>query len=425
LEWARRKKFDIMTIQEAHIMKEDINMWKDVWKGNILYSSGSNNSRGVAILIRENLEHEVIAEKNDNNGRWQIAKIKMKGTTITIANYYGPNDDNPSHLEDMINEIHKIEPEKLIVTGDYNLVMNIDIDKKGGLPRTNFKCQKLLKSWMEELELSDIWRIKNPEKRVYTWVSKTNVKVMSRLDFILMSDSLQTSHIDSNIIPGYMSDHACTTLTIKVPNGERGKGFWKYNSKLSTHKVLKEQIRETIKTTIEENQETDDCLMWDLLKCKIRGTCISFAAKLNKEKKDKLNSIEKDIQQLEEKRQTFISTKNEIEQIRIEDRLNMKLAERDILITDKVEGDAIRCRVSWHEEGHKASKMFLNLEKSRGEAKTIRKLKTPEGKIISGTKEILKMEEEFYRKIYKSQREKTDHHSIEKYTKAREKKLIT
>jgi exonuclease III len=409
LEWAKRKNFDIMTIQEAHIEEKCINDWRDVWKGNILYSCGTNKSKGVAILIKENLEHEVMHEEKDKEGRWIVATLKMKGVLFTIANYYGPNDDDPKHLNNMLEEINKIEPGKLIIAGDFNLVLNIHLDKKGGLPRTHFKCQKALKNWMEEEGVSDIWRLKNPDKRKYTWISNTKEKIMSRLDFILISDSLQPTYTDSDIVPGYMSDHACTTLTLKIPNEERGKGFWKYNSKLSEIPELKDQIRETIKQTIEENEGTDDCLLWDLLKCKIRGTCIGLASKRNKEKKERMNRLEKDLQTLEESLQNAIMNNKETNNL--ENQIFIKKTERDNMIKDKVDGDAIRCKIDWHEEGHMASKMFLNLEKSKGEAKTIRKIKDNDGKIITGTENILRKEEEFYREIYKSKKKKLDHQS--------------
>jgi exonuclease III len=413
IEWAKRKNFDLMTMQEAHIEEQDLDNWRDVWKGGIIYSCGTNNSKGVVILIRENLEHEIIEEIADKEGRWIIATIQLKGVILTIANFYGPNDDDPSHLEKMIEELYRIKPSKLVVTGDFNLVLNINIDKQGGLPRTNFKSQKILKEWMEEDEITDIWRIKNPDKRIYTWISKTQHKVMSRLDFILISDTLQTNYLESNIVPGYMSDHACTTLTLRVPDGERGKGFWKYNSQLSSYPELKQQIEEVIEKTIEENQGIDDCLLWDLMKCKIRGVCIGLAAQKNRKKKEELWKIEKNIKVLEEEIQGYIQEGKEERMIETQHILEQYKTDRDKIISDKVEGDAIRCKISWHEEGHKASKMFLNLEKTKGESKTIRTLKDNNGKTVTGVKNILKLEEDFYKNIYKSKTGKQDHQTRE------------
>ena len=69
LNWARRKNFVVMTIQESHMEDKDLTGWKDQWDGSIYYSSGSNNSRGVTTLIRKHLEHTVIKDYTDDQGR--------------------------------------------------------------------------------------------------------------------------------------------------------------------------------------------------------------------------------------------------------------------------------------------------------------------------------------------------------------------
>jgi exonuclease III len=53
-----KKRLDVMTIQEAHIEEKDLSDWKDIWKGSILYSCGTNDSRGVVTFINETTEHD-------------------------------------------------------------------------------------------------------------------------------------------------------------------------------------------------------------------------------------------------------------------------------------------------------------------------------------------------------------------------------
>jgi exonuclease III len=408
-KWALKKQPDILTIQEAHIEESDINKWTDLWKGSISYSCGSNNSKGVATLINPNTDHKILKEEKDKEGRWVVINLDIKGENLTIANYYGPNLDDTHHMEEMLNKINEWGTDNLILTGDFNLVQNITMDKKGGLPKTNFKCQKTLLNWMESNSITDIWRIKNPDKRRYTWISNTTPKIMCRLDFHLMSDTMHNLYSDSDIVPGYMSDHACTTLTLEIKSGDRGKGFWKYNSTLAKDPSLRDQIRTTIADTIADNPDTDDCLLWDLLKCKIRGTCIGLASRKNKEKKEKWKNIEKNIKELEEKIQETPLDKETIMED-LQRKLLQKKNELDNIITEKVQGEILRSKVQWHEEGHKASKMFLNLEKARGESKTIRKLNTGNNCLVTDMKEILKEEENFYHKLYKSKKDQLNHH---------------
>jgi exonuclease III len=307
--WLDRKHYDVVTIQEAHIEEKDLNDWKDVWKGEIIYSCGSNKSKGVAIIINEHTECKLLQKETDDEGRWVIAKLEIKGIELTLGNYYGPNDDNPPSLAAMLNKIDEIGSERNIIAGDFNMVQNVYLDKHGGNLKTNFKCQKEIQSWMEINEISDIWRIKNPNKRKYTWISNTTPKIMTRIDYFLMSDNLQCFYKDTNIVPGYMTDHSCTTLTLEVPDSTRGKGFWKFNSNLAKDPNLKNQIRETIKNTVSDNPNTNDGLLWDVLKCQIRGTCVSYASHKNKESKDHFNQIEKEITKGEEDKQKLIIKK--------------------------------------------------------------------------------------------------------------------
>jgi exonuclease III len=409
--WLDKKHYDIVTIQEAHIEKKDLDEWKDVWKGKILYSCGSNNSRGVVTLISEHTDCEVIKQENDNEGRWIVAHIQLKGLEFIIGNYYGPNDDNPEHLRSMTEKIDEIGIDRIIIAGDFNMVQNIHLDKHGGNLKTNFKCQREIQSWMETNEVSDIWRIKNPTTRKYTWISNTTPKIMTRIDYFLMSDNLQGLYKDTNIIPGYMTDHSCTTLVIELPDTNRGKGLWKFNSTLTKNQTLKNQIRETIKNTVSDNPNTNDGLLWDVLKCQMRGTCISFASHKNKQEKCRFQQIEKEIMKGEEMKQNQIANNINIEEIN--EKLETLSYELNQIIEEKTMGCALRSKVSWYEEGDRSSKLFLNLEKSKGEAKTIRKLKTESGKVVTDLKNILEEQERFYHNLYKKPPQHLNHHSRE------------
>ena len=47
---------------------------------------------------------------------------------MTIISVYGPNRDNPNFYEDLSNRMAKYENDLFIVGGDFNLIMNPDID---------------------------------------------------------------------------------------------------------------------------------------------------------------------------------------------------------------------------------------------------------------------------------------------------------
>ena len=66
---------------------------------------------------------------------------------------------------------------------------------------------------MEENELSDIFRTRYPESRQFTWRCKNPLK-QRRLDYLLISDSLQHEVETINIIPSIQSDHSVLKMKL-------------------------------------------------------------------------------------------------------------------------------------------------------------------------------------------------------------------
>ena len=69
------KRFDIMAIQASHYENSDKEKWEEDWKGKMYSSCGTNNSRGCTTLIAEHLEHELVGEYRDQDGRWMILRL--------------------------------------------------------------------------------------------------------------------------------------------------------------------------------------------------------------------------------------------------------------------------------------------------------------------------------------------------------------
>ena len=73
----------------------------------------------------------------------------------------------------------------------------------------------------------DIWRVRHPKEKRFTWRQKTPV-IQRRLDFWLISDGLQDDVVSVDIKPSIKSDHSAITLLINgVDDSERGPRFWK------------------------------------------------------------------------------------------------------------------------------------------------------------------------------------------------------
>jgi len=409
INWAKRKKFDIMAIQESHFLEDNRTFWEKDWKGKILSSEGKGNKKGVTLLFAEDLNHKLIREFKDKHGRWIILHMEINDITYTIATYYGPNKDHPYHVQTMIRKLKEIDNNNTIVCGDFNFVFNLKLDKLGGRETTNFKCRKIVTDWIEENDMVDIWRLKNPNARRYTWTSNHKPPIKCRLDFFLISRNIAKNYKHSDIVPGYKSDHSCITLIIENKECNRGRGLWKFNSSLLQDNQFKQEIIETINNTAKENKAAEDCLLWDTLKCCIRGKCIGYAINKKKKQNRETELATNTLRELEEEQSYAIrndATEEELDVIK-EEMLEQQ-SRIDKQIEDQTRASAIRSKCDWYEQGDKSSKLFLSLEKSRGDNKVIKSLKSIEGEMLTDMEEILKEEERYYKQLYTSKMKNTE-----------------
>lgn len=115
----------------------------------------------------------------------------------------------------------------------------------------NYKSLNNPKSRLELLRLieilnhKDLFRENNPNLKKYTWRRKTPVK-QARLDFFLISDTLQNMSPMIKIENSYRSDHSPVVLCIKKNEFLKGKGIWKFNDSLLTDKEYIKIVKQIV-----------------------------------------------------------------------------------------------------------------------------------------------------------------------------------
>ena len=78
---------------------------------------------------------------------------------------------------------------------------------------------------------------------------------------------------------GVKTDHSMISLEIKTTENKRGPGFWKFNCSLLQDDNYIKLIKETIQETITDNPNTEPPLLWDTVKCKVRGVSINYSSR--------------------------------------------------------------------------------------------------------------------------------------------------
>ena len=139
----------------------------------------TNKSRGLAILLKNNLNHDLIKTYQDPYGRFLFLEIKVKNSFLTIANIYGTNVDDSDIFRNMFGKLNDNENE-ILVGGDFNVILNNDLDKdNGSLHKSKFARQEIL-NYIKLLNLINSYRKLHPNVKKFTSFQASHL-IASRL----------------------------------------------------------------------------------------------------------------------------------------------------------------------------------------------------------------------------------------------------
>ena len=157
-------------------------------------------------------------------------------------------------LGDFIMRIPQWETKEVIVGGGFNLSLDAELDAKGGRPTLKKRSVAKLISIIERFTLIDIWRVRNQNKRRYTFRQSHQAGYLQRRpDYFFLSNSLQGNIFETDIQVAFCTDHSPITLSLKpINNLPRGRSLWKFNNSLLQNN---EYLRK-MKTAIVETATT-------------------------------------------------------------------------------------------------------------------------------------------------------------------------
>jgi exonuclease III len=187
-----KKGGDIYFLIDTRFSDHVENKIKEEWGSNVIFSSFSSQSRGVAIFFKKNLCVEILNQSTDPSGNMLSVLVNFDDNKILFTALYGPNEDNPEfYKEKLFSLIDQWQPDFAVYGGDWNLVMDQNLDTKNYLHENNKNAKNEVKNKMEYYSLIDVWRELNPTSETYSWIGKsTNPKKFARLDFFLISNAL-------------------------------------------------------------------------------------------------------------------------------------------------------------------------------------------------------------------------------------------
>ena len=397
--WFKGKPKGILFLQETHSQESKIKQWEEDFNCKFICSHGTASSKGAAIVVPNNFSLEVRDISHDDDGRFVILHATVNGEELVLISVYFPTKGfqqaQIQTLNSLKDKITNFENKNIIIGGDFNVALDVNLDKKGGnksgMESRQFR-QELL-AFMEAFGFTDVTRLKNPAKELYTWHSK-HLKISSRLDYFFVSEPLLNRVIKCCIKPSILTDHRLVHLSLQIlPNQTRGPGYWKFNTSLLYNQAYVAKIKKVISNTARNlSNETNKGMVWDLIKMSVRAETIKFCS-LEKRKRDFMEKeLEREIERLTLKYNTLHDEK-------ILDQIETMKTELESINGLKTKGNIIRARAKWAEEGEKNTSFFLSLEKRNSENKNISQLQI-NNTIITEREEIMEEQLKFYKSLY-------------------------
>ena len=248
--------------------------------------------------------------KNDTRGRFVIVEALVQESPVLLINIYAPNKTNEAvdfyeDLRSTLLESDYDQDHKFIIGGDFNVPLSLALDSNGSKTEKKDVVKKI-HDLMLDFNLIDIWRLRNPDKKRFTWKQK-NPFIQRRLDYWLISDEFQDNVDNTDIISAIKTDHAAIFLQIdSIEKQPTGPSYWKLNSSLLDDQKYIELIKDNIPLwLIEFKDVSDKRVLWDLIKYKIRQVSMKYSKTKAKERRNHLSEIEK---KLKERQESFGSS---------------------------------------------------------------------------------------------------------------------
>ena len=403
---------NILCLQDTHLIKSDEHDILTTFPTcKCIIHGCKTNSRGVAIIIKNNFEYSIKNITTDSVGNLLLVDLQLPGFSLRIINIYAPNNDNPQFFDKLSKYIEDSNETYSIICGDFNLTLDPNIDSNNYVNINNPWARSKVLDIVKNLKLSDAFRLIHPTTKRYTWRRRNPVK-QARLDYFLISETFTDLVQNCQIKPGYRSDHSRVDMDIILDTFKQGRGIWKFNCSLLRNPDYLKLINDSIMTIKKEyavpvydleyldsiqdlniNFTITDDIFLETLLLKIRGDTIKFASKLKKEHQTKELHLVAEIEQLE-KVETICATES----------LRLKQEELKQLRECHTRGQMIRSRVQNLFLFEKPTREFCNLEKHNYTEKTIKKITLNDGKVITNQKVILDQIRTFYARLFENKK---------------------
>lgn len=330
----------------------------------------------------------------NRDGRAILLKLNIYGKKCTFINLYLPNQNQLKTGSQLISELMEKVEGITIIGGDFNFVLDKNIDTTAPSIVQTGKEKKTFKELMAKYQLVDIWRALHPGEKDFTFHSKVHGSY-HRIDYFLINQLGVTITSSAEIGSAIWSDHTPIFLTFDLLKGENIRGNWKLNDNLLYDEACVLEIRKAIMNFSYDHigDTTSLPIQWEALKCVIRGLFIKYGARLKKVKNNRITQLLKEIPEIEAQHKQSLTREILIELTDMKTELQTLLNEHTLRISNNN-------RSLYYQQGNKPGKLLARALQNRCKTSPIVKIKTEAGDMRYDPKGILKEFQTFYTKLY-------------------------
>ena len=185
IDYLKQLKPHIVCLQDTHWLDINYHELRKQWLGEIIIHGHKSNSCGTAILFNTNFEYSIDLVNKETENLLSI-DITIMNVSLKIINIYAPNKDEPNFFELVKKEIQNSTNDYEMSCGDFNLVLNPEIDCNNYKQVNNPRSRNFLINLMKEKNFVDIYRQTYPNVKRYFWRRTIPMK-QARLDYFIIS----------------------------------------------------------------------------------------------------------------------------------------------------------------------------------------------------------------------------------------------
>lgn len=390
----KREKQDVIFWQETHLLNDEHEKLKRMGFKHTYYSSfKKGNSRGVAILISNNVNFQFSSQITDKEGCYVLVKGFIDHKEVTLLNVYRPPGSDRQLIKKVFDLICLETSGVLICGGDWNINLHPSLDSSNNSKRMQPEAL-YVKKMLKESGMIDIWRDLHPGEKSFTFFSNPH-SMFSRLDYFFLFNSDRHRVFECNIGVRDVSDHAGVYLILHL-DIRRKETLWRLNSSFLNETKFLKYVEEEFKSYMSHNDngEVSPSVLWDAAKAVLRGKVIMWSSIRKKEKEKQIQDMVIKLKCLEEE---HMKTNNDniLKQLLCTRRTLNELYE------NQIEKKAKFLKQNYYENGPKAKKLLAWRARKQQANRYIHKIKNPQtNKIQHNLEDIQQSFVAYYSNLY-------------------------